>query len=260
MKHTRRKKSPVTPVLETLYGYHPVLEALRADKRAIKTVFYTKRQSDSRLETIFALAQAGGIPCRQLSADILKKQCGSDKHQGIGAAVSPLPLSDIDSLIDDYINSRGAEILLILDGVQDPNNLGALARTAACFRIAGIIIPKDRAATVTPAVSKASAGAVEHMAIARETNLVRTIEKLKKHNIWIVGADAGARLPLFECDMQGPLALVVGAEDKGLRPLVRQQCDFLVSIPQSDIINSLNASVAGAILMYEAFRQRNRTG
>ncbi|MDM8539097.1 23S rRNA (guanosine(2251)-2'-O)-methyltransferase RlmB, partial [Desulfobacterales bacterium HSG17] len=145
---------------------------------------------------------------------------------------------------------------LILDSIVDTHNLGALIRTAQCVGISGIIIPKDRAAGPTPGVSKASAGALEHVSLIQAVNLVNIIKELKKKGIWIFGLTPDARQSFFEQELKGPVAIIVGGEEKGIRPIVKKQCDFLVSIPQKGHIDSLNASVAGAVVMYEAFRQR----
>jgi len=146
--------------------------------------------------------------------------------------------------------------LLLADSISDTHNLGALIRTALCAGVDGVIIPKDRAAAPLPSVSRASAGALEHMPVVQVTNLVNTIAELKEKGMWIAGMAADADQSLFESNLTGPLALVIGGEEKGIRPLVRKHCDFLIRIPQEGQIDSLNASVAGAVVMYEAYRQR----
>jgi 23S rRNA (guanosine2251-2'-O)-methyltransferase len=149
--------------------------------------------------------------------------------------------------------------LLILDGVVDPQNLGALMRTAVCAGMGAVVLPKDRSARPGPAVSRASAGALEHARLAVVTNIVATIQALKPLGLWIVGLDKDDGQPLFASDLSGPLAIVVGAEGKGIRPLVRRHCDFLVAVPQVGPIDSINASVAGAVVIYESWRQRHST-
>ncbi len=242
--------------MEILYGLHPVLEALKAGKRPLQEIYLAENNPQQRFQAVMDLANKMDIPIRSVSMDSLRKKSGTEKHQGIAALADPFPLSDETEIVERYLENPLEQFILVIDGVQDPQNLGALVRSAVCFGAAGVVIPKDRATTPTPTVSKASAGALEHVLLARTTNLVTFMRTLRKNSIWLIGADARAEKPLFACDLKGPLALIIGGEDKGLRPLVQKKCDMLVSIPQSGIINSLNASVAGAIIMYEAARQR----
>lgn len=242
--------------MEILYGLHPVLEALKAGKRGIQEIYLSGRNPQQRFQVVMDLADERRIPVRSVSTDFIHKKSGSDKHQGIAALAPPFPLSDEVAIIEQYLQNPSNQFILVIDGVQDPHNLGALIRTAVCMGAAGVVIPKDRATTPTPSVSKASAGAMEHVLLARTTNIVTFMGILRKESIWLIGADAQAEKNLFTCDLTGPLALIIGGEEKGLRPLVQKNCDMLVAIPQTGIINSLNASVAGAIIMYEAARQR----
>ena len=171
-------------------------------------------------------------------------------------------ITDVDDILKAAADSGRPPFIVILDEITDPHNLGSILRTANAAGVHGVIIPKRRAIGLTPAVSKASAGAVEYVPVARVTNLVQTIEYLKKQNIWVVGTDAGAEKPYFDCDLTGGIALVVGSEGEGMGRLVREACDFTVSIPMAQI-SSLNAAVAGAIVIYEIVRQReakNRSG
>jgi 23S rRNA (guanosine2251-2'-O)-methyltransferase len=149
-------------------------------------------------------------------------------------------------------------IVLLLDSVLDPHNMGALIRTACCVGASAVVVPRNRSAGPTPTVSKTSAGALEHVAFFQVTNLTKAIQRLKAIGLWIVGMQANAAQSIYQADLTGPMAVVIGGEQKGMRPLIRQSCDFLVSIPQTGPIDSLNASVAGAIVMYEIFRQRTR--
>ena len=236
---------------EILYGVHPVLEALRAGRRRIHEVFIHPGRSFRRLEGITASAKSKSVPVREVTPDRLSSLAGSEFHQGVAARVDPYPSTDLESVL-----TRSDPFLLMLDSILDPNNLGALVRTALCAGVDGVILPRDRSASPLPSVSKASAGALEHTALVRITNLARTIKVLKQHGLWIAGLDPGAEKPVFESDLKGPLAVVIGGEEKGIRPLVKQHCDFLVRIPQAGPLNSLNASAAGAVVMYEAFRQR----
>jgi 23S rRNA (guanosine2251-2'-O)-methyltransferase len=177
-------------------------------------------------------------------------------HQGIGAGVGLYPLVDMDIILNKPAERRGRHFLLLLDNILDPHNFGALVRTADCVGIDGIIMPKDRSAPPSPAVSKASSGALEHVLLARVTNMVSTIKELKRQGIWIVGMDRDADQSLFRSDLTDSIAIIIGGEEKGIRPLVKKNCDFLVSIPHAGRVESLNASAAGAVVMYEAFRQR----
>ena len=236
---------------EILYGVHPVFEALRAGRRRIHEVFIHPGRSSRRLEGIAASAKSKSVPVRELTPERLTSLAGSEFHQNVAARVDPYPSVDLESVL-----TRTRPFLLMLDSILDPNNLGALVRTALCAGVDGVILPKDRSATPLPSASKASAGALEHTALVRITNLSQTITRLKKHGFWIVGLDRSGEESLFDSDLTGPLAVIIGGEEKGIRPLVKQRCDFLVRIPQLGPLDSLNASAAGAVVMYEAFRQR----
>jgi len=241
---------------EILFGIHPIYEALKNRRRVFSGIYIAKEKSSKRIEDIEELAEFFGIPVKNISAAQLKSMTGTDQHQGIGAMVSPYPFYDISDISDKSKSAENPQFLLLLDSVADVHNLGALIRTALCAGVSGVIIPKDRAAPPTPAVSKASAGALEHIRLTQVTNLVNTIRELKENGIWVAGTDKEAGRSLFEHDLTVPLAIVIGGEEKGIRPLVKKHCDFLISIPQVGPLNSLNASVAGAVLMYEVFRQR----
>ena len=159
-------------------------------------------------------------------------------------------------MLDNIQGGKSDPFLLLLDNIMDPNNLGALIRTALCVGVNGVIIPKDRSAQPTPTVSKVSAGALEHISLSRVTNMANTIKMLKENGLWIAGMDKISTESIFTCDMKAFSAIVIGGEEKGIRPLVKKQCDMLLSIPQTGPLDSLNASAAGAVVMYEAFRQR----
>jgi len=240
---------------EILFGIHPVYEALKAGKRSFFELYLTKDKNglSPRLEETVSLAESMDIPVKIVNPQKMKTITDSEVHQGIGARVSPYPFAGMSDIIDD-----SDPFILILDSIVDTHNLGALVRTAHCAGVTGIIIPADRAARPSPAVSKASAGALEHVLLVQAVNLVNTINELKKKGIWTFGLAPDAGRSVFETDFKGPGALIIGGEEKGIRPLVKKQCDFLISIPQKGCIDSLNASVAGAVVMYEAFRQRNQ--
>ncbi len=236
---------------EILFGIHSVLEAMRAGRRRMFEIYMCKDRPSPRIADITVLAENLHIPIRQVNYKELTSMCGSEFHQGVGAKTQIYPLVDLSDLPE-----KSNPFLLLADSISDTHNLGALIRTALCAGVDGVIIPKDRAATPLPSVSRASAGALEHMPVVQVANLVNTIRELKEKGMWIAGMAADADQSLFKSDLTGPLAIVIGGEEKGIRPLVRKNCDFLISIPQEGLIDSLNASVAGAVVMYEAYRQR----
>jgi 23S rRNA (guanosine2251-2'-O)-methyltransferase len=242
---------------EILFGANSVLEALKAGRREFFAVYILKKKISQRLKRVLTLAEAKKIPVECVELSQLKSLTGTDQHQGIGAITSRFPLSGISDIIDSIRPDNTNPLLLLIDNVMDPHNLGALVRTALCVGVSGIIIPKDRSVSPTPAVSRASAGALEHIHLVRVTNMVNTIEALKEKGWWIAGMEKASDKSIFLSDLTGRVAIVIGGEEKGIRPLVRKHCDFLMFIPQSGPVNSLNASVAGAVAMYEAFRQRH---
>ncbi len=244
---------------EILFGINSVLEALKAGRRDFFGVYIAKEKISQRLERILTLAERKKIPVERVEPSRLKSLTGTDQHQGIGARTGLFPLSGISDIIDNIRPDDTNPLLLVIDNIMDPHNLGALVRTAICVGVNGIIIPKDRSVSPTPAVSRASAGALEHVRLVRVTNMVNTIEALKEKGWWIAGMEKASDRSIFLSDLTGHIAIVIGGEEKGIRPLVKKHCDFLMSIPQLGPINSLNASVAGAVAMYEAFRQRHLT-
>lgn len=239
---------------DILAGVHSVLEALRAGRREFFEVYIAREGASSeRLAPIKTLAKQNGISIKEIPAGRLTSKTGVDLHQGVGARVSRFPVDGLTALTE---SKHALRFLLIADGLQDPQNLGALLRSALCAGVEAVIIPKNRAAPPTPTVSRASAGALEHMRLLRVTNITDTIRTLKQAGLWVIGADVRAEASLFSVDLTVPLALVIGSEDKGIRPLVKKHCDLLVRIPQDGPLGSLNASAAGAVMMYEVFRQR----
>jgi 23S rRNA (guanosine2251-2'-O)-methyltransferase len=241
---------------EVLYGIHPVVEAVSADRRKIHEIYLEKGKTSERIKQVLTLAQAKKIPIATVTSSTLKSVTGTDLHQGVGAKTSGYVYANFSDINDNVQKDHSNGLLLLLDNILDPQNLGALIRTALCVQVVGVVIPKDRSALPTPAVSKASAGALEHVSLIRIVNMVRTMNALKEMGWWIVGMDKAAEKSIFFSDLTGSVAVVVGGEEKGLRPLVKKHCDYLMSIPQTGPIGSLNAAVAGAIAMYEVFRQR----
>ncbi|MFZ5634552.1 MAG: 23S rRNA (guanosine(2251)-2'-O)-methyltransferase RlmB [Bacillota bacterium] len=233
-------------------GVNPVREALKSG-RPVDKVLIAQGERGGRLGDIPALAREKGVPVHRVERARLDTLAGSSRHQGVMAYIAARQYKSLE----DILGSAGdPPFLLLLDEINDPHNLGAILRTAEAAGVHGVVIPRRRSVTLTPAVARVSAGAVEHVPVARVTNMAQTIEGLKERGFWIVGADAAGPEVFWRAGLDGPLALVVGGEDKGLGRLVREKCDLLVKIPMTGRISSLNASVAAALLMYEVLRQR----
>jgi 23S rRNA (guanosine2251-2'-O)-methyltransferase len=245
-------------ISEILYGYHPVMEAVNARRRRVFEVYTAEEGNIHRKSPIQLIVQKEGFSMKKMSRAALNKLAGSPFHQGIAARVSPFPVVDISDILKHPAGKGEEPFLLLVDNITDPQNLGALIRTGICAGIHGVIIPKDRSSPPTPAVSKASAGALEYANFARVSNMAACIKILKQSGIWVIGLDPAAENSLFSTDLTGSLAVVVGGEGKGIRPLVKKHCDDLVSIPNKGRVDSLNAAVAGGIAMYEALRQRQK--
>jgi 23S rRNA (guanosine2251-2'-O)-methyltransferase len=241
-----------------IYGINAVSEALKARGRAFQWVGMAKERHDLRLTRILEECRRIGVLVRFLQRTELDRMAGNAAHQGVVAVTSAKQYSGLDDVIGA---KRGRySFIIVLDGVEDPHNLGAVLRTADAAGADGVIIPERRAAPVTGTVTKASAGASEYLPVAKVTNIARTIEELKERNIWTVGLDERGRQTYDALDYNMDCALVLGAEGKGLHDLVKRKCDFLVSIPMLGKVPSLNVSVAGAIVMYELVRQRRAHG
>ena len=245
---------------DLLYGIHPVYEALVGGRRAFKKLYVSKKRETKGVEGLLERALLKRVPIQYRDPDYFKSLLGGSVHQGIAARVGHYPLVDIGAILRRAKTDVELPIVLALDGIVDPQNLGSLIRTALAMGIHGIILAKDRSAPLSPSVSKASSGAMEHALIARVPNLVAALKQLKKEGLWVVGAHASSSQRVDKADFNVGLVLVIGGERKGIRPLVRKTCDYLVSIPQNKAVESLNAAVAGAIVMYEVVRQRNAPG
>lgn len=240
-----------------IYGKNPVKELLSDSNSRIEEIIVSKDTKHDRPAELIKFAKQRGIKISFLSRDAISRISDSTAHQGIVARVADFDYADI-SHITDIAKNRGENLLLvILDHIEDPHNLGAIIRSANVLGAHGVVIPKDRAASVTPAVIKVASGATKHVPVAKVVNLAMLIKDLKQDGVWIVGADAGATPVHRENLGDSDLALVVGNEGKGLSPRVKKECDFLVSIPQVGKVSSLNASVAAGVLLYEIMRQRN---
>jgi 23S rRNA (guanosine2251-2'-O)-methyltransferase len=237
-----------------IYGINAVSEALKARGRAFEWVGMAKERHDLRLQRLIEDCRRLAVPVRFLQRTELDRMAGNASHQGVVAVTSAKQYSGLDDVVGA---KRGQySLVVVLDGVEDPHNLGAILRTADAAGADGIVIPERRAASVTGTVTKASAGASEHLPIAKVTNIARTVEELKERNIWTVGLDERGSQTYDALDYNMDCALVLGAEGKGLHDLVKRKCDFLVSIPVLGKVPSLNVSVAAAIVLYEIVRQR----
>jgi 23S rRNA (guanosine2251-2'-O)-methyltransferase len=235
---------------EVLAGPRVVLEVLRAGRRRVRRVLLGR---DAVPESLIALARSRGVPVEVVPRGVLDRCARGATHQGVVAEAEGFPYAELE----DVLARGGAEpLIVVLDGIQDPQNLGAILRTAEAAGVHGVIVPRDRAAGVTPAAVRASAGAAEHLPVARVTNLATSLGLLKERGIWAVGADPAGGTDLFHANLTGPLAVVVGAEGKGLRSLTRSRCDLLVRIPLAGRVASLNAAAAAAVCVFEAVRQR----
>jgi len=240
---------------QLVWGLHSVRETLvRAPERVLE-MWVLGGRADDRMAEVVALARQQGITCQEVRRDTLDGMAGGGAHQGVVARLAtavPLDDGDLEALLDRV---DGPPLLLVLDGVQDPQNLGACLRTADAAGVHAVVIPRDRAVGLTPAARKAAAGAAETVPLVRVVNLARCLRSLKDRGIWLVGAEAGAP-PAFAADLSGPLALILGGEGGGLRRLTRETCDLLVSLPMKGSVASLNVSVAAGALLYLALSQR----
>lgn len=243
---------------DMLEGRNPVIEALKSG-RSINKILLAKGEREGSIIQIIALAKENGVVIQEVERQNLDRLSQTKAHQGVIAYVSAKAYVEVDDILEIASSKNEPAFIIILDEINDPHNLGSILRTADAVGAHGVIIPKRRAVGLTPVVSKASAGAVEYVPVARVSNISQTIEYLKKKNIWVVGTDnTGDEEVFYNKDLTGPIALVIGSEGQGIGKLVRESCDFLVEIPMKGRISSLNASVAGAVVMYEILRQRSK--
>jgi 23S rRNA (guanosine2251-2'-O)-methyltransferase len=247
----------MTKRVETIYGLHAVRSMLERHPDRVVTLRLTQHRDDPRVRGIEELAKKYARPIQRIDAQALKQMLGDVAHQGVAADVEPLPPWLEDDLLAALATARDP-LILALDGVQDPHNLGACLRTADACGALAVVVPKDRAAQLNATARKVAVGAAETTPVVAVTNLVRTLKLLKDAGLWVVGADAEGPQLAYEADLRGPTALVLGAEGAGLRQLTRQNCDFVVRLPQLGAVESLNVSVAAGMLLYEAVRQRQK--
>jgi len=250
--------------MEVLYGLHPVEEALKAGKRRFDHVLVARERHDERLERLVDVCRQSGVRVRQEAREQLTLLAKTPAHQGVVAMVRPQEFLAIEDLFEPARYAKtgaraevgAARLVLALDGVEDPQNLGALLRVADGAGVDGVVLTERRSAPLSAAAVKASAGAAEHLRIARVVNLVRALEELKRRNLWIIGLDERGITDYDQFDLTGDCVIVLGREGAGLHELVRRTCDHLLRIPMAGGVSSLNVSAAGAVVLYEAFRQR----
>jgi 23S rRNA (guanosine2251-2'-O)-methyltransferase len=242
--------------MDHLTGIHAVREALEA-ARPLDRIVIAKGRQDTRTEEIVQLARKAGVPVRFEDRGQLDRLANSKDHQGIVAMAAARPASSLEDILA-AANGENSEkgLIVLLDGVEDPHNLGAIVRTSLAAGAHGVVIPERRAAGLTDTVSRASAGALSHLPVAKITNLARSMEELKEAGYWLIGLDEKADKPYTEVDYTGAVGIVLGSEGDGLHELTRKRCDFLVSLPTVGPVKSLNVSVAAGVVLFEARRQR----
>ncbi len=247
-----------------VFGIHAAASALRDRPAALVELRLAAPVANPRLQRLRETADAAGVPVLEVERSVLDRCAAGVRHQGVMAVLrmgkrggKGARKAAAEEALETLLSGIAEPpFLLVLDGVQDPHNLGACLRSAAAAGVHAVIVPKDRAAGLTPTVRKVACGAAERLPLFQVTNLARTLRRLQQQGLWIVGTDAAATQSLYETDLGGPLALVLGAEEKGLRRLTRESCDFLVAIPMAGAMESLNVSVAAGICLFEARRQR----
>lgn len=260
-QHDRETTEPRGPAQQNvIYGVNAVLEALRAGKRQVESIAILQTAHVDRLKAVLELAREKGVPVQRVPRFDLDRTLGDARHQGVMARIAAAHYADADELLDSLASRVGTAdppLVLGLDGIEDPRNMGSMLRTAECAGVHGVFIAERRAVGLTGVVAKTAAGALEYVPVARVTNLVRLIEQLKERNIWVVGTAADAKQSYTEWDWTLPAAIFLGNEGHGLHRLVREHCDTLVRIPVVGNLDSLNVSVAAGVLLYEARRQRD---
>ena len=237
-----------------IFGRNPVIEALRSDSE-INKIYLAKGELQGSAKEIVALAQEKGVQIQTVERAKLDQMFPKENHQGVAASIAEANYVDWQDMLESARKKGEDPLLIILDELEDPHNLGAILRSADAVGAHGVIIPKRRAVALTAGVAKAAAGAVAYVPVARVSNLAQTIEALKKEGVWVAGAAMGGT-EVYKQNLTGPLAIVIGSEGKGLGRLVAEKCDFLLSLPMQGKINSLNASVATGVILYEVLRQR----
>lgn len=251
----KRREEPRELPDDVLVGRNAMTEALKSG-RGINKLWIASGDREGSVAEIAALAKERGIVVQYVERAKIEALAGGHRHQGVLAYVAPVPYAELEDILKAAEAKGEAPFLVLLDELEDPHNLGALLRTADATGVHGILIPKRRSVSLNATVAKTSAGAVEYVPVARIGNIAQTLKKLKEKGFWVAGADMDGEKAYYEADLTGPLVLVVGSEGKGMSRLTKEACDFIVRMPMVGRINSLNASVAGSILMYESMRQR----
>jgi len=241
--------------MEIACGIHAVLEAIRSGASRVERVCVQRGIANARIQEVIDLARAHGIPLSFEERAWLDRRAGGERHQGVVCSLASVPAATAEEILG---RAPAPGLVIVLDGVEDPHNLGAILRSAEVAGAAGVFLPQRRSAGLGAAAMKASAGAAAHIPVARVPNIARLIETLKERGYWVVGLDAGAKLKLWEADLAAPTALVLGGEESGLHRLVREKCDLLASIPVRGRVASHNVGVAAGIALYEAVRQRSK--
>ncbi|HWY26402.1 MAG TPA: 23S rRNA (guanosine(2251)-2'-O)-methyltransferase RlmB [Candidatus Angelobacter sp.] len=237
-----------------LTGFHAVEEALSAN-RPLDRILIARGRHGDRIEAVVQLAKSRGVPVRFEDRQQVDRLAGTREHQGIAALAAAKPAIELEDLLR---SNSGKAVLVLLDGIEDPHNLGAIVRTSLAAGATGVVIPERRAVGLTDTVERASAGALAHLPVARVKNLVRAMEEMKEAGFWLVGLDERAEKNYTEVDLKGSVGIVLGGEGEGLHELTRKRCDFLVSIPTTGPVRSLNVSVAAGVILFEVVRQRGK--
>jgi 23S rRNA (guanosine2251-2'-O)-methyltransferase len=241
-----------------LVGINAVQSALEHDPVNILELLVESGRQDRRVQDLLELANKAGVTVRRIEKKELARRFSRERHQGVAARVRPQPLLD-ESDLSGLFDGQQAPLVLVLDHIEDPRNFGACLRTAAAAGVSAVVFPKDRAVGLTPSARKAASGAAERLPLVQVTNLARSLDLLKEQGFWVAGAAGEAEESLFGSKLDGPMAIVMGSEGKGLKRLIRDKCDFLLKIPMSGEMESLNVSVATGIMLYEVVRQRSLT-
>lgn len=240
---------------QIIVGKNPIIEAIQSD-RSINKIYIADGINKASIHNLLTLIKEKKIVTQFVPRKKLDQMAEGQQHQGIVAEVAPYDYIEINEIVSNLKKSQRLPFLVMLDGIEDPHNLGSILRTADVTGVNGVIIPKRRSVGLTSTVAKTSAGAIEHVPVSRVTNLAQTLDYLKDEGYWVVGTDASAKQSFVELDYKMPVCIVIGSEGKGISRLIKEKCDFFVNMPMQGNVNSLNASVAAGIIMYEVYRKR----
>lgn len=240
---------------QIIVGKNPIIEAIQSD-RSINKIYIADGINKASIHNLLTLMKEKKIVTQFVPRKKLDQMAEGQQHQGIVAEVAPYDYIEINEIVANLKKSQKLPFLVMLDGIEDPHNLGSILRTADVTGVNGVIIPKRRSVGLTSTVAKTSAGAIEHVPVSRVTNLAQTLDYLKDEGYWVVGTDASAKQSFIELDYKMPVCIVIGSEGKGISRLIKEKCDFFVNMPMQGNVNSLNASVAAGIIMYEVYRKR----